>query len=146
MRLWRKRRVPLSARLFRRFMYKYYARYLLVDLQLMAKQETLEHIRTRMRGAMLFNDRWDLLAFALARAPEQGLVLEFGVEDAAASITLPSGRRGPYMASIPSRVSRRTGREPSRRKAASRGKAGCRRSDRMSVSTRAGSTARCRSS
>lgn len=81
MRLWRKRRVPLSERLFRRFMYKYYARYLLVDLQLMAKQETLEYIRTRMRGAMLFNDRWDLLAFALARAPEQGLVLEFGVED-----------------------------------------------------------------
>jgi Methyltransferase domain len=81
MRLWRKRRVPLSERLFRRFMYKYYARYLLVDLQLMAKQETLDYIRSRMRGAMLFNDRWDLLAFALSRAPENGLVLEFGVED-----------------------------------------------------------------
>ena len=91
MRLWRKRRVPLSERLFRRFMYKYYARYLLVDLQLIAKQDTLDYIRSHMRGAMLFNDRWDLLSFALSRAPEQGLLLEFGVEDGR-SINYLAGR------------------------------------------------------
>jgi len=76
-----RRRVPLSERLFRRFFYKYYARYLLVDLQLIAKRETLDYIQARMRDALLFNDRWDVLSYAVAQATLPGLYLEFGVEN-----------------------------------------------------------------
>lgn len=62
-------------------MYKYYARYLLVDLQLIAKRQSLDYIQSHMTGALLFNDRWELLEFAVARATLPGLMLEFGVED-----------------------------------------------------------------
>jgi predicted O-methyltransferase YrrM len=75
-----RRRLPLSERLFRRFFYKYYARYLLVDLQLIAKRETLDYIQARMRDAMLFDDRWDVLSYAVEQATRPGLYLEFGVE------------------------------------------------------------------
>ncbi len=76
-----KRKTPLSERLFRRFMYKYYARYLLVDLQLIAKRQTLDYIQENMTGALLFEDRWDLLEYAVEQARDPGLMLEFGVQD-----------------------------------------------------------------
>ncbi len=76
-----KRKTPMSERLFRRFMYKYYARYLLVDLQMAAKRDTLDYIQKNMSDALLFNDRWDLLEFAVERAADEGLMLEFGVQD-----------------------------------------------------------------
>ena len=78
-----KRKMPLTERLFRRFFYKYYARYLLVDLQLIAKRQTLDYIEAHMSDALLFNDRWDLLDFAVDRSPAAGLFLEFGVQDGA---------------------------------------------------------------
>jgi hypothetical protein len=76
-----RRRTPLSERLFRRFVYKYYGRNLLIDLQLHAKRETVAYILERMQDAMMFRDRWDLLDYAARRAPAEGLVLEFGVEN-----------------------------------------------------------------
>ncbi len=76
-----RRRFPVSEKLFRRFMYKYYARYLLVDLQLAAKAETLAYIKANMSRAQMFVDRWALLQFAVRRATVSGLFLEFGVED-----------------------------------------------------------------
>jgi methyltransferase family protein len=75
-----RRRTPLSERLFRRFVYKYYGRNLLIDLQLHAKRESVAYILEHMQDAMMFRDRWDLLDFAVRKAPAEGLVLEFGVE------------------------------------------------------------------
>jgi hypothetical protein len=74
-----RRRMRLSERLFNRFVLIYYGRNLAVDLQLAAKRESVEYIRANMRQAMMMRDRWDLLDYALAKAPADGLVLEFGV-------------------------------------------------------------------
>ncbi|HTI87354.1 MAG TPA: class I SAM-dependent methyltransferase [Alphaproteobacteria bacterium] len=92
----RKRRIPrrrlsFSERLFNRFALKYYSRNLLLDLQLEAKRSSVEYIQHKMRRAMLMPDRWALLEYALAFAPEDGLVLEFGVEKGA-SINLLATR------------------------------------------------------
>jgi len=77
----KRRRLPFSERLFNRFVIKYYGRNLLVDLQLEAKRSNVEYIERRMRQAMLMRDRWDLIEFALARAPKSCSILEFGVEN-----------------------------------------------------------------
>src|SRR5258708_5451681 len=75
------RRGPrLSERLFNRFALIYYGRNLALDLQLAAKRESVKYIQRHMRQAMLVRDRWDLLDFALSRAPAEGMILEFGVE------------------------------------------------------------------
>jgi hypothetical protein len=71
----------LTERLFNRVVLIYYGRSLAVDLQLAAKRESVEYVRTKMRQAMMMRDRWDLLQYALANAPAEGLVLEFGVSD-----------------------------------------------------------------
>jgi predicted O-methyltransferase YrrM len=78
-----RRKMPMSERLFRRFFYKYWARYLLIDLQLIAKRETLDYIQAKMRDALLFEDRWDVLSYAVEQATLPGLYLEFGVEKGA---------------------------------------------------------------
>lgn len=76
----RRRKPSLSEQIFNRFVIKYYSRNLLVDLQLAAKRDSIEYIQRHMRQAIMTRDRWDLLEFALARAPAEGAILEFGVE------------------------------------------------------------------
>jgi hypothetical protein len=75
--------MPWSERLYRRFFHKYFSRDLAIDLQLHAKRDSVAYVLEHMSGAVLFRDRWDLLEFALAEAPRDGLVLEFGVENGA---------------------------------------------------------------
>lgn len=77
------RAMPLSERLYRRFFLKYHGRYLVTDLQLRAKQQSVDYIVTHMGDALIFNDRWDLLAFAAHEAAATGLMLECGVADGA---------------------------------------------------------------
>jgi len=75
--------LSLSERLYRRFALKYHGRYLITDLQLRAKSQSLDYIEAHMRDAMILRDRWNLLLFAAREAPAQGLMLEFGVADGA---------------------------------------------------------------
>lgn len=77
------RPLPLGERLYRRFFLKYHARYLVTDLQLRAKAESVDYIEAHMRDALIFRDRWDLLLFAARAAPASGLMLECGVGDGA---------------------------------------------------------------
>jgi len=77
------RPMPLSERLYRRFFLKYHGRYLITDLQLRAKQQSIDYIVAHMGDALIFADRWDLLAYAAREAPEGGLMLECGVADGA---------------------------------------------------------------
>jgi hypothetical protein len=77
------RPMPLSERLYRRFFLKFHGRYLVTDLQLRAKAESLDYIEAHMRDALIFRDRWDLLLFAAREAQADGLMLEFGVADGA---------------------------------------------------------------
>jgi len=76
-----RRKMPMSERLYRRFFIKYHTRYLITGLQERAKQQSLDYIEAHMADALIFLDRWDLLGFAAAQAPAQGLMLEFGVGD-----------------------------------------------------------------
>ncbi|MHA1599966.1 MAG: class I SAM-dependent methyltransferase, partial [Alphaproteobacteria bacterium] len=73
------RKPRLSERLFRRFVFKYFAQNLLVDLQLQAKRESLEYINAHMMHCSVFADRWDLLHYAIGQAKSEGMVMEFGV-------------------------------------------------------------------
>ena len=77
------RAMPLSERLYRRFFLKYHGRYLITDLQFRAKQQSIDYIVAHMDDALIFEDRWALLRFALDEAPEAGLILECGVADGA---------------------------------------------------------------
>jgi predicted O-methyltransferase YrrM len=98
MRLFRrrgKRPMPLSERLYRRFMLKYHGRYLITDLQFRAKQQSLDYIARYMSDALIFPDRWELLRFAAAEAPGQGLMLEFGVGDGASLACLAASTTRP---------------------------------------------------
>ena len=71
------------ARAYRKFLHSFYANDLWIDLRLHAKREAVDYIIAHMGEAMVLQDRLDLLKFALSRAPETGLVLEFGVEKGA---------------------------------------------------------------
>ena len=66
------RPMPLSERLYRRFFLKYHARYLVTDLQLRAKAQSLDYIEAYMREALIFRDRWDLLLFAAREGRRRG--------------------------------------------------------------------------
>jgi hypothetical protein len=77
----------LRASLYRKFVHKFYLNDLWLDLAIAAKQESVAYIRANMLGARVLEDRYALLRFALATAPTDGLVLEFGVEKGA-SITM----------------------------------------------------------
>ncbi|MBV9757122.1 MAG: class I SAM-dependent methyltransferase, partial [Alphaproteobacteria bacterium] len=70
----------LFARAYRKILHKFYRNDLWIDLCLRAKAEAVDYIIANMQGAQVLEDRYALLQFALARAPQQGLVLEFGVE------------------------------------------------------------------
>jgi len=76
-------REGLFARAYRKLLHSIYANDLRIDLRLHAKREAVEYILTHMQEAMVLRDRLDLLSFAYSRAPEAGLVLEFGVEKGA---------------------------------------------------------------
>jgi len=80
-----RRRTTLSERLYRRFVQKFWSRDLGLELQLHAKRESVAYVLERMPNAIMFRDRWDLLEFALERAPADGLLLEFGVADGAST-------------------------------------------------------------
>jgi hypothetical protein len=69
-------------RLYRRIIHKYFVSDLMLDLRVRAKQETVDYIYPHLKTAMLFQDRYALLEFALQAAVEaklQGIVAEFGV-------------------------------------------------------------------
>jgi hypothetical protein len=73
----------LRASLYRKFLHKFYVNDLWLDLAIAAKRESVAYIREHMLAAQVLEDRFALLQFALARAPQDGLVLEFGVEKGA---------------------------------------------------------------
>ena len=73
-------RAGLLARAYRKLLHSFYANDLAIDLRLHAKREAVEYIVAHMGEATMRRDRFDLLRFALARAPADGLILEFGVE------------------------------------------------------------------
>jgi hypothetical protein len=77
------RPVPLSERLYRRFFLKYHGRYLITELQLRARQQSVDYITAEMGDASLFEDRWALLRYAAGEAPADGLMIECGVADGA---------------------------------------------------------------
>lgn len=68
------------ARAYRKIVHKFYRNDLWIDLCLRAKAEAVDYIVAHMPDAQVLEDRFALLRFALSRAPQQGLVLEFGVE------------------------------------------------------------------
>jgi predicted O-methyltransferase YrrM len=70
----------LRGSLYRKFLHKFYLNDLWLDLAIAAKRESVDYIRAHMLGAQVLRDRYDLLRFALAAAPVEGAVLEFGVE------------------------------------------------------------------
>ena len=70
----------LRASLYRKFLHKFYLNDLWLDLAIAAKRESVEYIRAHMLAAQVLPDRYALLRFALAAAPQDGMVLEFGVE------------------------------------------------------------------
>ena len=73
-------RSGLLGRAYRKILHTWYANDLAIDLRLHAKREAIEYILEHMQTATMRRDRFDLLRSALARAPADGLVLEFGVE------------------------------------------------------------------
>ena len=73
----------LRERLYQRFVHKFYARDLLLDLQLQAKRETLEYINNNMRHCVICRNRKALFEYALAHADRAGLNAEFGVAQGA---------------------------------------------------------------
>jgi Methyltransferase domain len=83
-----------TARLYRRFLHKYFLNDLGFELQLEAKREALAYIRAHMAGAMMARDRFDLLRFGLREMRIPGLVLEFGVEKGASIRTLALAHKG----------------------------------------------------
>ena len=64
---------------FRRFMLKHYASNLLVDMNLEAKQQTLEYIKANMIDAPYFEKHQALVKYTLEQVSKEGLHLEFGV-------------------------------------------------------------------
>jgi hypothetical protein len=67
------------ARAYRKLLHSIYANDLWIDLRLHAKREAVEYVIAHMGEAMVLADRDELLRFAFARAPQEGLVAEFGV-------------------------------------------------------------------
>jgi hypothetical protein len=70
----------LLARAYRKILHKFYRNDLWIDLCLRAKAESVDYIAANMQSAQVLEDRFALLRFALERAPQHGLILEFGVE------------------------------------------------------------------
>lgn len=69
----------LSEFLFRRFVLKHYGSNLLVDLQLEAKNQTIDYIKANMPDAPYFEKHPALVKYVVGEATLPGLYLEFGV-------------------------------------------------------------------
>ncbi len=69
----------LSEFIFRRFMLKHHASNLLVDMNLEAKQQTLDYIKANMIDAPYFEKHPALVKYAVEQVSKEGLHLEFGV-------------------------------------------------------------------
>ncbi len=78
------------ARAYRKLLHTIYVNDLWLDLRLHAKREAVDYIIANMGEAMVLSDRYDLLKFAFARAPKDGLVVEFGVAKGASLRLLAS--------------------------------------------------------
>jgi predicted O-methyltransferase YrrM len=83
-----------TARLYRRFLHKYFLNDLWFDLQLAAKREAVAYIQANMASAMMTRDRFALLRYALGMVKLNGLILEFGVEKGASLRTLAEIHQG----------------------------------------------------
>jgi hypothetical protein len=77
------RPMPLSERLYRRFFLKYHGRYLITELQLRARQQSVDYVVAEMGDASIFEDRWALLRQAAGEVLPDGLMIECGVADGA---------------------------------------------------------------
>jgi hypothetical protein len=92
-----RRKQPISQRLYRRFLHKYFSHDLNLELQAMARREAALYVREHMAAATMYGDRWDLLQAAVAEATPEGLFLECGVEKGASANFIAeklSGRAG----------------------------------------------------
>ena len=69
----------LRERLYQRFVHKFFARDLLLELQLQARRKTLDYINANMRHCLICRNRGALFEYALSHAVRDGLVAEFGV-------------------------------------------------------------------
>jgi predicted O-methyltransferase YrrM len=83
------------SRAYRKILHSFYANDLWIDLRLHAKREAIAYIIEHMADSMVLPDRFDLLKFALSRAPRSGLILEFGVEKGASLRHLASLTENP---------------------------------------------------
>ncbi|MBL8551295.1 MAG: class I SAM-dependent methyltransferase [Hyphomonadaceae bacterium] len=69
-------------RLYRRVVHKYFANDLMLELKLRSRREACDYIQSHLKTALLFEDRYEQLSYALAKgraAIPGGLVCEFGV-------------------------------------------------------------------
>jgi predicted O-methyltransferase YrrM len=84
----------LLAKLYRKLVHKFYINDLWLDLCIAAKKDSVAYIIEHMKDARILKDRFDVLRFAVSRAPAAGLILEFGVEKGASirCIAEASGR------------------------------------------------------
>src|ERR1700722_4538032 len=80
-----RRKQPVSQRIYRRFLHKYFSHDLNLELQAMARREAALYVREHMAAATMYGDRWDLLQAAVAEARPEGLFLECGVEKGASA-------------------------------------------------------------
>lgn len=69
----------LTDRLVRRIFYKNYARNILYELQIRARNESADYVQSHMGDAVIFDSDPAILEFAVDQANPQGLFLEFGV-------------------------------------------------------------------
>src|SRR5438552_6346204 len=76
---------PLTQRLYERFVHKYFAHDVNLELQRLARREAAVYIRRHMAAANMYPDRWGLLQAAVGEARPGGLFLEFGVEKGASA-------------------------------------------------------------
>ncbi len=90
------RPMPLSERLYRRFILKYDGHYLITDLQLHAKRQSVDYIIAHMSEAMIFEDRWALLRHAASESTPTGLMIECGVADGASLRHLANNSSRPF--------------------------------------------------
>src|SRR5271165_4279328 len=74
-----RQRKRLSLHLYNRFMHKYFVQDLNSELQLRARNESADYVKACMGEAMMFRNRLEMLAAALAETTIDGLFLEFGV-------------------------------------------------------------------
>jgi hypothetical protein len=80
-----RRKQPISQNIYRRFLHKYFAHDLNLELQAMARREAALYVREHMAAAIMYADRWSLLQAAVEEALPEGLFLEFGVEKGASA-------------------------------------------------------------